>query len=277
MRLFETNDQAVSWTNTEPADTPEAYVWALRKAKALHHQHEILLAKFKPYAKHLIKGNYRGEFNTPIVPKSQIKVGQYDTYAIPQGTANADKLWEIVQSIGKKTAKAWKMMGKYTRLAAKLKKTYRDETFDALHKVDPKQISPNEVPRRIYYTKDRYFNNPYWDRENVVMRYGGPVAHFPELNAQERVTLVELERTLKKHGLPGMTKAYGTIVKRDRWRVNRFVAFGANDRLIWKRIGSNIVYIDGKKVSISDLTDTYNLRLKEKQDLIFAGLKEPKP
>jgi len=82
---------------------------------------------------------------------------------------------------------------------------------------------------------------------------------------------------LKRNGLAGMETLYVSRIKVGKYVPdNRFVAFGANGKLIWKHVRGNTVYVDGKKISISYLTGTqaHDLML---QKALLEPLKERKP
>lgn len=271
MKLFETNDEAVNWTNDEPRSTSEAYVWALKRAASAYNAAIVYRHKFNPYEK-LLVNSWNGEFKVPITHSMKV---EHSWYGVAKSTPNGDTIWNAVKPIADRINKASKAYGKYTRLAAKLKKTYRVETFNELkYKTASKEEASLNVPRRVYYSKDNYFGNPYWIREDVLHRYAGPVGHFPHWKEAEKTKLVELERTLKRNGIPGMTKMEGVVIKNHKWTDNKFVAYGANGRLIWKHMtGGNVIYIDGKKVSITDLTDTSNVKRLARQQEILEPLK----
>lgn len=235
-------------------DLVDRYHAALKAARLAERHFELAtddLDKFKSHA--LTSWNGTKNWTRPV--SHQAKFG-WSYWAMPADTPNGDQLWKTIEHYGKRVHRAYKDISKYQRLASKLKKLYRSETFDKLKNGTPKATIPSaEVPRRIYYTKDNYFNNPYWDRENITKRYAGPVGHFPNFTNAERNTLTELERTLRHYGIPGLETLYGVTVKVRRQEINRFVVVGAGGRFIWKRIGGNVCYVDGKRVSISYMTN----------------------
>ena len=256
MKIFniaETTDEPVNWKNIETKGTEDTYRRAVKQEASARHRHAVFEEKLHQYQKLVATSWQEDGFKTPVSHK--IKT-EFLWWGIPTGTPNADKLFQAIKFYVDRTNRARKLMGKYQRLAAKLKKVHRAETLkDLKSKSTFTHIDSADVPRRIIVSPHKYFNNPYWDRDNVVSRYAGPVVHFPKFTTAEQTTLIELERTLRKFGIPGMTKMYGSTIKKARWNDNRFVAFGADGRLIWKRMGGNTVYIDGNRVSITLLTN----------------------
>lgn len=259
------SDGPVNWNNLENKTTEEQYNWALKQAMAAAHQEKVFREKLKPFEKHIITA-YKGNFKVPVTHK--IKCG-FHWWGIPEGTPNADKLWAPLEFYAKRANHAEKLNGKYRRLAAKLKKVARTEKFNELkYKVPAQTIPSAEVPRRIYYTDDKYFNNPYWNREDVVSRYAGQVGHFPGYTHAERNLLVELDQTLTRNGLSGLEKMYSSTAKKGKWTDNRFVVFGAGGKVIWKHIGSNTVYINGAKISMSNIVGTSQFALDMQQKIL---------
>lgn len=264
------NDQPVNWQNVENQNIEDGYKQAVKQQSAARHQYTVFSQKLKPYEKHIIT-QWNGEFQSPVSHK--IKYG-YTWWGLPVGTPNGDQLWKAIKFYVARVNQARKMESKYARIAAKLKKAARTERFNELkYKTTIQTIPSSEVPRRIYYApgEGKYFNNPYWNRENVISRYAGQVGHFPEYTPTERNMLVELDQTLIRNGLAGLEKMYGSTIKSGRWANNHFVVFGANDKFIWKHVHGNLCYVDGKKVSISWLTNPKEVEFQQK---IFEPLKQ---
>lgn len=264
MKLFnisENNQDSVNWKNTEFDTFEQEMLWTINKQRAAKHEQEILLQRFDLYKKHLVK-SWNGKFPIPVSHKAEV---QHQWFGMPEGTPNGDKIWKEVEFYINRIEHARKLAGKYERLVAKIKKEARTKSLEKLKKA-PNQIIPSaDVPRRIYYSHNHYFNNPYWDNgENIISHYAGSVGHFSGFNKSEQHTLAELNQTLIRYGLGGMDKMYGVSFKPDyinQEPCNKFVAFGADGRLIWKCNYGNIVYIDGKQVSILDVASTPTTKL----------------
>jgi hypothetical protein len=74
-----------------------------------------------------------------------------------------------------------------------------------------------------------------------------------------------------------MEKLYGSTRKNGKWTDNRFVAIGADGRVIWKRVGGNVIYVDGKKISVSYLTNTDVTSLAKQKQFLEPLKTTPKP
>jgi hypothetical protein len=259
------NDGPINWESQKPKNTEEAYAWAVKQELSARHQKAVFMEKLKPYEKHVIT-SWDPDKLGDVIAKMKY---HYHWWGMPKGTPNGEKLWKAISFFIGRYEHARKLEGRYGRLVAKLKKVARTETFNDLkYKIPEKTIPSAEVPRRVYYDKDHYFNNPYWDKENVVSRYAGTIGHYANFSSAERNVLVELDRTLVRAGLKGMEKIYASTRKNGKWTDNRFVAVGADGRVVWKRIGGNVVYVDGKRISISYLTDTNATSLAMQQKIL---------
>lgn len=279
MKLFniaENDNDPVKWENSKPKNTEEAYWWAVKQELAARHQKAVFMEKLKPYET-VVVSSYTPNKLGEVIDKPMKY--HYHWWGMPKGTPNGDKLWKAIKFYIERYEQARILEGRYGRLVQKLKKVGRTETFNELKfKVPEKLIPSSQVPRRVYYDKDHYFNNPYWDKENVISRYAGTVGHYPDFNAKERNTLVELDRTLIRNGLDGMDKIYGSTRKNHKWTENRFAATGAGGRLVWRHTGGgNVVYVDGKKISVSYLTDTYASALAMQKKILEPLKTTPKP
>lgn len=252
MKLMGIVETEGSFEIVKPTDTADKYLAALRSAKAAQHQYLLASDQLRKFEPHVLN-SYNGNWKEPV--SHQAKFG-YSHWAMPAKTPNGDELWRTVEHYGKRVARAYKLAGRYRRLATKFRQQYRGEMLDDLKsKNSAGDVPSSRVPRRIHYTKTNYFNNPYWIRDNVITRYAGHVGHFPNFTNAESNTLAELERTLRRYGIPGLKTLYGVTLKKGRQQINHFVVIGADGRFIWKRIGGNTCYVDGKKVSITYLTD----------------------
>lgn len=267
--IVENDEGPVNWNNVEPQTTEEKYAQALKQEAAMRHQKDVFREKVEPFLPHLIRSWKPDKFTSPVTHKTRFN---HYWYGLPEGTPNGEQMWKTFKFYTDRYEAARKMEGRYNRLAIQLKKVSRTETFNDLkYKVPAEKLSSNQVPRRIYYTKDKYFNNPYWDREDVISRYAGTPGHFEEITQPERNMLVELNRTLTRNGLDGLSKLYGSTKRIGaKHQENRFVVLGANGRVIWKHIGGNQCYVDGKKISMSLMT---NPKEFEKQQAILGYLK----
>lgn len=277
MKLFNIaeNDDSVNWGNFQSKDTEDALGQAIKQEFAARHQKLVFREKLKPYENLVVTSWKPDVFKIPVL--HYIKV-DYTYWGIPVGTPNAETLWQAIKFYVKRFEHARKLEGRYGRLVTKLKKQARKEKFsDLKNKVPAETIPSSQVPRRIQYDGPSYFNNPYWIKDDVVNRYAGPVGHYQFFTDPERNTLVELDRALTKNGLDGMTKMYGCTIKPGKWPNNYFVAFGANGRLIWKHTNGNIVYIDGKRISITTLTNAGTPNDIKRQSAVLSLLKQPKP
>lgn len=285
MKIFNivetSEDEPVNWENKKSGGTEEEYYRAVKQEASARHHSEVFMSMALKYSDLVVKAYNPDEFKVPVTHKIEFN---YIWWGIPEGTPNAERLWAAIKLHVERYEHANKMMGRYQRLAAKLKKKYRAETLSDLKlKNVPVRIDSVNVPRKIYYTSTSYFENPYWEPDNVIRRYAGPAGHFPNFKPAELNTLVELEKSLRKFGLPGMTKMFACTIKKNNGpygvvNKNRFVAFGADGRLIWKyTTGGNVIYIDGKKVSITNLINvTVGSRAEMDQRNVLEPLRNPK-
>ncbi len=271
MKLLNINEDdkgPVNWNNAQPKDTQEAYDWAVRQDMSARHQMDVFTKKLAPFEKHVITA-WNGEFKTPVSHKIK---NQYTWWGIPKGTPHEDEMFRAIKFYVERRERARKLQGRYSRLVSKLKKQSRTESFnDMKYKVKPVIFPSTSVPRRIHYTPDNYFNNPYWTKE-CISRYAGTVGHFDKFTPAERTTLVELDRTLRRYGIGGMEKLYGCTVQNGKWQDNRFVVIGGDEKVIWKHMGGNIVYVDGKRISMSILTNAENHHAVARQKDILRPL-----
>lgn len=275
LNIVSENDGPVNWESQKPKNTEEAYAWAIKQELSARHQKAVFMEKLLPYEKHVATSWGPDNFK---IPMEHVIKYNWTWWGIPKGTPNSDKIWKAIKFYVERFEHARKLEGRYGRLVAKLKKVARTETFNDLkYKVPEKTIASADVPRKIYYDKDHYFNNPYWDKENVISRYAGTVGHYDKFNQTERNTLVELDRALTRNGLAGMEKIYASTRKNGKWSDNRFVAVGANGRVVWKHLGGNIIYVDGKRISIGYLTSTDHNSIDMQQKILGPLKTTPKP
>lgn len=268
MKLFETTeDGPINWENRKSVGTEDEYNRAVKQEASMQHRRQVFVDKVLQYSHVVVKEWKPENFKIPVVDKIKV-YGRW--WGVPADTPNADKLWKALKFYVDRYDQADKMIGRYGRLVTKLRKKFRAEIVNDLQsKEKAVRINAVDVPHKIYYAKNKYFDNPYWERENVVQRYAGPVGHFPHYTTAELNVLVELEKSLKKFGLPGMTKVFGCTVKiggPGSHNKNRFVAFGAEGRLIWKCVNGNYIYIDGKRVPITAVINVVGASSKAELD-----------